>query len=285
MNRQEIIYGTLFIVSTPIGNLEDISFRAVRILQESDLILAEDTRRTGKLLNHYEIKTSMLTYHDHNSADRIYGILEKLKQGMSVALVTDGGTPCISDPGFKLVASCRESDIPVTAVPGASAVTTAVALAGIPSERFVFEGFLPRKKSERESAWKRLNSEKRAIVLYEAPHRFAYFLDELEAWMPDRTVAVCRELTKLHEEVVTGNFAVLKEAFQGRKIKGEFTIVIGCSEGTPLPSEDELEHAASEMLAAGMSHRAAAEALAAQTGVSYRKIYKMMLDGKKKKDR
>ncbi len=218
--------GKLFVVGSPIGNLEDITFRAVRILREVDVIACEDTRRTKILLEKYDISTPMLSYNEHNERRRIPELLSMLSDGKDVALVSDAGMPTISDPGYRLVRAARENGFEVVAVPGPSAVTAALAISGLPTDRFVFEGFLPKKKGKRLKKLEEIREEERTVVVFESVHRIERTLAEmLEVLGGDRKVAVCRELTKSFEEVIFGR---LDEVVQKLStIKGEFVIVIG----------------------------------------------------------
>ena len=193
--------GTLYLCATPIGNLEDITFRVLRVLREADLIAAEDTRNSIRLLNYFEIETPMTSYHEYNKFDKGRVLIEKLLEGKDIALITDAGTPGISDPGEELVRMCYEEGITVTAVPGASACVSALTISGLPTRRFAFEAFLPSDKKEREAVLSCLEKEQRTIVLYEAPHRLIKTLKMLGERLGDRRVSVCRELTKRHETV------------------------------------------------------------------------------------
>lgn len=229
--------GTLYLVATPIGNLEDMTFRALRILKEVDLVAAEDTRHSRKLFNHYGVQTPLTSYFAHNEAVKGERILELLQQGKSVALITDAGTPSISDPGFLLVRACREQNLPVTAVPGASAVIAALSVAGLPTERFAFEGFLPPKSSARSKIFKALGEEKRTLVFYEAPHRLVASLTDLISELGvDREVAVVRELTKLHEEVFRGTAGEALAHFEQDRVRGEIVLLLG-----PAPEQPQQE--------------------------------------------
>lgn len=213
-------------VPTPIGNMGDITLRAIDILQSADLILAEDTRKSGKLLKHLSIRTRMKSFHQHNEHAALKNVIQMLQDGKQVALITDGGTPGISDPGFLLVRDCISNDIAVECLPGATALIPALVLSGFPSERFRFEGFLPVKKG-RVNRLKQLSEEDRTIVLYESPHRLTKTLGDLLLHLgEDREAAVCRELTKLHEQVARGTLSELKEQFQESVPKGEIVIVV-----------------------------------------------------------
>lgn len=217
--------GTLYIVATPIGNLEDISYRAVRILSEVDLIAAEDTRTTKILLDHFHIKKSMLSYHDFNERQRSVQLIEKLKSGASIALVSDAGTPGISDPGFIIVREAIKENIPVVAIPGPSAFLLALVVSGSPIESFVFEGFLPHKKG-RKTKLQQLAQEERTIVLYESPHRIMRTLQDIQTHLGNRAIVIARELTKKFEEVLRGSASELLSQISSRSIKGEFVLVI-----------------------------------------------------------
>jgi 16S rRNA (cytidine1402-2'-O)-methyltransferase len=214
----------LFIVTTPIGNMEDITARALHALEQADLIACEDTRRAGMLLKKHAISKKLLSYYEQNERRRVPQLISVLKQGKNVALITNAGTPLLSDPGYVLVAECIKQGIQVTAVPGASAITAALAVSGLPANRFVFEGFLPKKKGRRIKALLELKQESRTIVLFESPNRVARLLGEICEHVGDRRVALCREMTKLHEQVIRGR--VSEVAGQLEKVKGEFTIVL-----------------------------------------------------------
>ena len=219
--------GTLYLCATPIGNLEDMTFRAVRILQEVDLIAAEDTRNSVKLLNHFDIHTPMTSYHEYNKYDKGRRLVEKLLEGSSIALITDAGTPGISDPGEELVKMCHDAGICVTAVPGPAACITALTISGLPTRRFVFEAFLPSDKKERENVLRTLEREQRTIVVYEAPHRLIKTLKLLaERLGGERRVSVCRELTKRHETVFRASLAEAASYYDVNEPKGECVLVI-----------------------------------------------------------
>ena len=216
----------LYLVPTPIGNLEDITLRAIRILKEVDLILAEDTRQTGKLLKHYEITNTLSSFHQHNEHKRVDGVIEQLLSGTTIALVSDAGTPGISDPGFLLSRACIENNIEVECLPGATAFVPALVNSGFPCDRFCFEGFLPHKKG-REKKIKELVEETRTIILYESPHRLVKALTQLATFLgEDRKVCVSRELTKMFEENKRGTLKELKEFYTDKPVKGEIVIVI-----------------------------------------------------------
>jgi 16S rRNA (cytidine1402-2'-O)-methyltransferase len=228
--------GVLYIVATPIGNLEDITFRAVRILREADLVAAEDTRHSRKLLSHFGISRPITSYFDHNKAFKGAYILEKLRQGLSVALITDAGTPCISDPGYQLVRDAAAEGIPVVPVPGPSAAVAALSAAGLPTDRFAFEGFLPPRQGKRRERLLSLKREERVLVFYEAPSRLTATLADLLEVMGDREVVVARELTKIYEEFIRGRADEVMESLNGRQIKGEVVLLVA-----PAPVKDVRE--------------------------------------------
>lgn len=217
--------GTLYIVSTPIGNLEDISCRAVRVLSEVDLIAAEDTRTTKILLDRYNIRASLISYHNYNERDRSVQLIEKLKGGTSIAVVSDAGTPGISDPAYRIIHDAIENGIPIVPVPGPSAFLSALVVSGAPIESFIFEGFLPHKKG-RKTKLEFLARENRTIVLYESPHRLLRTLHDLQMHLGNRRIVVARELTKKFEEVLRGTISDLLQQLSSRSLKGEFVIVI-----------------------------------------------------------
>lgn len=219
-------HGKLYIVSTPIGNLGDFTFRAVETLKSVDLIAAEDTRVSGVLLKHYQVRTPMLSYHDHNKEQATPGLLKKLSAGDNIALITDAGTPLVSDPGFYLVRAAIAADLPVIPIPGPSALLAALVGSGLPSDRFSFEGFLPRKKG-RQKRLNALGQYERTIILYESPHRVLRTLKDIETVLGDRPVVIAREMTKRFEEFIRGSVSELREHIDVRGIKGEVVIIIG----------------------------------------------------------
>ena len=219
--------GTLYLCATPIGNLEDMTFRVIRTLKEVDLIAAEDTRNSIKLLNHFEIKTPMTSYHEYNKIEKGHKLVEKLQEGMNIALITDAGTPGISDPGEELVKMCYEAGITVTSLPGAAACITALTLSGLSTRRFAFEAFLPTDKKEHQEVLKELQEETRTMILYEAPHRLLKTLKELEeVFGSDRRLTVCRELTKKHETAFQTTFAEAIAHYEETEPRGECVLVI-----------------------------------------------------------
>ena len=219
-------YGTLYIVATPIGNLEDMTFRAVRTLKEVDLIAAEDTRHSRKLLNHYGIATRMTPYHDHNEQLKTEYLLEKLLEGQSIAIITDAGTPCIADPGYRIAKAAAEKGIRTVPIPGASAIAAALSASGLPSDRFAFEGFIPPKQGKRKSRLLDLKDDQRVIIYYEAPHRLTATLSDMTDTLGAREIVIARELTKIHEEFRHGTPAELLKHYTKHPVKGEIVILI-----------------------------------------------------------
>lgn len=278
-NKSEISPRTIYIVGTPIGNLEDMTFRAVRILQTVDLIAAEDTRHTGKLLQHFQITTPQISYHEHNRQQQIPEILKLIETGKTIALVTDAGIPLISDPGYELVTACIEANIPVVPIPGASAAITALSAAGLPTDRFVFEGFLPAKGQERRDRLEALQIESRTIILYEAPHRVRQTLEDLAAGLEiERKIVLGRELTKLHEQFWRGTIGEAIAYYQKQEPQGEFTIVIaGVELAAPLLSEAAIKGELQKLLQQGISRSQASRQLAQQTSIPRRQIYQLAL--------
>jgi len=270
--------GILYIVGTPIGNLEDISFRAVRTLQAVHRIAAEDTRHTAKLLQHFQITTPQVSYHEHNTRTRIPELLNWLSQGQSIALVTDAGMPGISDPGTELVQACVEQGISIVPIPGPTAVITALSASGLPT-RFVFEGFLPTKGQARRDRLEVLSTELRTLVLYESPHRLRQTLQDLAEHLgANRELTLARELTKLHEELWRGTLSEAIARYTSRDPQGEFTLVIGGAQPTqPLISESALRAELQKLLEQGVSRSQASRQLAQQTSLSRREIYQLAL--------
>ncbi|NOY12819.1 MAG: 16S rRNA (cytidine(1402)-2'-O)-methyltransferase [Deltaproteobacteria bacterium] len=220
--------GTLFVVATPIGNLEDMTYRAVRILQQVDLIAAEDTRHSRKLLDHYVIRTPLISYHEHNEQQRSVQLIEKLRAGESLALISDAGTPCISDPGYRLVSRCRQAGLPVVAVPGPSALIAALSISGLPTDAFRFVGFLPAKSHGRRQLLEQFKDEQQTLAFYEGPHRLlACLQDIVDVCGADRQLSVARELTKRHEELFSGTAAEAIEYYAAGRVRGELVLLLG----------------------------------------------------------
>ena len=239
------VAGTLYIVATPIGNLEDITLRALRILKAVDLIAAEDTRHTRKLLTHYDIATPLTSYHDHSESTKAPVLVETLLAGKNIALVSDAGTPCISDPGYRLVKSAAEADIQIIPIPGPSMLTALMSVGGLPTDRFAFEGFLPAKQGQRQSALQGLCHEERLLIFYESPHRLLNTLADLEHIFGDRRVVVGRELTKKFEEILRGRISAVFSAFHNRPVKGEVALLV---EGWDGKDEGAMEQSAAELM-------------------------------------
>lgn len=279
--------GTLYLCATPIGNLEDITCRVLRTLKEVDLIAAEDTRNTIKLLNHFEIKTPMTSYHEYNKIDKAAYLVSRLSEGMDIALVTDAGTPAISDPGEELVRQAYDAGITVTSLPGACACITALTLSGLATRRFAFEAFLPTDKKERHVILESLKTETRTIIIYEAPHRLKATLTQLLDILGDRKITLCRELTKLHETVQQTTIKKAVSFYETNSPKGEYVLVL---EGVSQSSLDEearagwAEKSLSEhmdiYLNQGLSKKEAMKKVAADRGVPKREIYQKLLDKK-----
>ena len=273
--------GVLYIVATPIGNLEDMTFRAVRILKEVGRIACEDTRSTRKLLDHYSIATTAVSYHEHNEADRTKQLMDRLQSGESVALVTDAGTPLISDPGYRIVRAAREGGIEIVPIPGACAAITALSASGLGTDAFYFGGFLPSKTQQRRKTLEQLGIMEATLAFYESPHRILETLDEIAALFPLRQVVLGRELTKLHEEFLTGTAGEVRAELSSRpSIKGEFTVLLDRFQpGEQIPSDESLEQRIQRLLGSGLSRMDAMKAAAREMGVSKREVYQCLEQG------
>ncbi len=276
--------GTLYLCATPIGNLEDMTFRAVRVLREVDLIAAEDTRNSIKLLNYFEIKTPMTSYHEYNKIEKGRKLVSVLLEGKNVALITDAGTPGISDPGEEMVQMCWEMGIPVTALPGASACITALTLSGLSTRRFAFEAFLPADKKERREILAGLESETRTVVLYEAPHRLVKTLEELLSSVGNRRLTVCRELTKKHETLWQTTVREAAKYYKEHAPRGECVLVVEGKSRQALKEEAQaewkelsIEAHMERYLSEGMDKKTAMKQVAKDRGVSKRDIYQELL--------
>ncbi|WDT74311.1 MAG: 16S rRNA (cytidine(1402)-2'-O)-methyltransferase [Candidatus Manganitrophus sp.] len=219
--------GTLYVVSTPIGNLEDITLRALRILKEVAIIAAEDTRHTQKLLSHFDIHTTLTSYHDFNKEEKTPVLLSKMAEGASIAIVSDAGTPTLSDPGFYLIREAIRAGLPVSPIPGPAAALAALAVSGLPPDRFVFEGFLPKKKGARTKRLEQLKPDPRTLIFYESPFRIVGLLEEIKTILGDRPVVVAREITKMFEEFIRGSVTEVLERIGKKTMKGEITLVVG----------------------------------------------------------
>jgi 16S rRNA (cytidine1402-2'-O)-methyltransferase len=277
--------GCLYLVGTPIGNLEDITLRALRILREADQIAAEDTRHTQKLLQHYEIARPLVSYHEHNEMTRAPELLIALEQGAKIALVSDAGMPLVSDPGHRLVALCLRHQIPVVPVPGPSALLAALSASGLPNEEFLFVGFLPQRSGERRRALERLRIEDRTIIFYEAPHRIAECVADAREILGDRPACLAREVTKLHEEFRRGKLSVIASSLDERPARGEITLLIGAAEpgesGAHVDSAQSLSDRVEELMRQAKVDRKDALKLAAkERGLTRRAAYDQMVEQK-----
>jgi 16S rRNA (cytidine1402-2'-O)-methyltransferase len=269
--------GTLYVVGTPIGNLEDVSLRALRILGEVDLIAAEDTRKTRKLLTHFKIETPLTSYHEHNKLTKLEELLNTLQQ-KDVALVSEAGMPGLSDPGYELIESVIARGIPVVPVPGPSAVITALVISGLPTDSFLFLGFLPRRKKERRQLLASIARERRTLVAFEAPHRLLASLADLEAVLGDRRIAVARELTKMYEEVWRGSVSQALAHFEENPPRGEFTLVVeGAREERAAWDEAQVVEALAELMAEGVEKKETIKVVSDLASWPKREVYKVAL--------
>ena len=284
-NMEGSLIGTLYLCATPIGNLEDITFRVLRTLKEVDIIAAEDTRNSIKLLNHFDIKTPMTSYHEYNKVEKARTLVDKMLKGASVAVITDAGTPGISDPGEELVRQCHEAGIRVTSLPGPAACVTALTMSGLPTRRFCFEAFLPYDKKERKEVLSELASETRTIIIYEAPHRLKATLAELSDILgADRRLSVCKELTKRYENVFLTTFEEACEYYDNNEPKGEYVLVIQGKSREIIKQEEvktweamTIEEHMKVYTGKGMDKKEAMKAVAKDRGVSKRDIYNELL--------
>ena len=277
--------GKLYLCATPIGNLEDITFRVLRTLKEVDLIAAEDTRNSLKLLNHFEIHTPMTSYHEYNKIEKAEVLIRKMQEGVNVALITDAGTPGISDPGEDLVRMCYEAGIEVTSLPGPAACITALTLSGLGTRRFAFEAFLPSDKKERQAVLKELVNETRTIVLYEAPHRLVKTLKELLEALGNRKMTLCRELTKKHETAFVSTIEDLLMYYETQEPKGECVLVIEGKSRAALVEEERarfeelsVEEHMEQYLSQGMDRKEAMKQVAKDRGISKRDVYQYLME-------
>lgn len=277
--------GKLYLCATPIGNLEDITYRVLRTLKEVDLIAAEDTRNSIKLLNHFEIKTPMTSYHEYNKIDKAYQLVDKLREGKNIALITDAGTPGISDPGEDLVRICYEEGIEVTSLPGPAACITALTMSGLPTRRFAFEAFLPREKKERAKVLEQLKNETRTIIIYEAPHHLIKTLEELLETLGDRKIAVCRELTKKYEEKTLTTISDILNFYNDNEPRGEYVLVLEGKTFAELEEEEKknwesmtIEEHMAVYEAQGIARKEAMKLVAKDRGISKRDVYQALLE-------
>ena len=276
--------GKLYLCATPIGNLEDITYRVLRTLKEVDLIAAEDTRNSIKLLNHFEIKTPMTSYHEYNKIEKAYQLVDKMREGKNIALITDAGTPGISDPGEDLVRICYEEGIEVTSLPGAAACITALTMSGLPTRRFAFEAFLPRDKKERALVLEQLKNETRTIILYEAPHHLIKTLEELQSVLGNRKIAVCRELTKRYEEKRLSTISDMLDFYKENEPRGEYVLVLEGKSFEELAEEEKksweamtLEEHMAVYENQGIDRKEAMKLVAKDRGISKRDVYQALL--------
>ena len=267
----------LHVVATPIGNMGDVTLRALSTLAAADLVLCEDTRLSARLMERYAIRTRLSPYHEHNARKVRPAILERLRQGAAIALISDAGMPLVSDPGYRLVKEAAEMGIPVTACPGPSAVLTALALSGLPTDRFLFAGFIPQKQGERRRLFAEFVRLRATLVFFESPHRVVETLADLDAAMPGRAIALCRELTKLHEDVLRGSPATVAAILAERHaVKGEITLVVGPPQATAEVDPAELEAAIADALKAMPASKAASE-IARRFGLNRAEVYDRLL--------
>lgn len=276
--------GKLFLCATPIGNLEDITFRVLRTLKEVDLIAAEDTRNSIKLLNHFEIKTPMTSYHEYNKIEKAYQLVAKLREGKNIALITDAGTPGISDPGEELVRICLEEGMEVTSLPGPAACITALTMSGQPTRRFAFEAFLPREKKERAAVLEELKNETRTIILYEAPHHLVKTLKELYEVLGNRKLTICKELTKRYENAVVTTLEEVQSRYIDEEPRGEHVLVIAGKTREELQEEKQqawneltIEEHMAHYESQGIDHKETMKLVAKDRGISKRDVYQELL--------
>lgn len=270
--------GILYIVSTPIGNLEDITLRAIRVLKEADFVAAEDTRHTRHLLDRYQIETQLTSYHDHNKEEKAPILVARMLEGKNLALVSDAGTPGISDPGYFLINLAIDQHIPVVPIPGATAAIAALSISGMPTDRFIFEGFLPAKHLARLKRLQELSKEERTIIFYEAPHKIIPAVEDMLAVLGDRRAVITRELTKIHEESIRGTLAECLKRLQEGTIKGEFTVIVHGASKEPLKQDiDTAEFLKNLILHRGLSKKEAISVAAEELGLPKKDVYKESL--------
>ncbi len=277
--------GKLYLCATPIGNLEDITLRVLRTLKEADLIAAEDTRNSIKLLNHFDIRVPMTSYHEFNKIEKAYQLLQKLQEGKNIAVITDAGTPGISDPGEELVRICCEAGIEVNALPGAAACVTALTVSALSTRRFAFEAFLPRDKKKRGNILQELKNETRTIVIYEAPHHLLHTLEELYQVLGNRKISVCRELTKKHEEILRMSLEEAVDYYKVQEARGEFVLVVEGKSYDDIEEENrqkwttmDLQEHMNLYESKGISRKEAMKQVAKDRGISKRDVYHQLLN-------
>jgi 16S rRNA (cytidine1402-2'-O)-methyltransferase len=269
--------GILYIVATPIGNLEDITLRAIRILKEVDLIAAEDTRHTQILLSHYAIGTPLTSYHEHNERAKAQPLVERLRRGENIALLSDAGTPAISDPGYRLIVEAIRAGVRIIPLPGPSALAAVLSASGLPTDRFVFEGFLPAKKQERKAKLEALRSETRTVVLYEAPHRIKESLVDMQQILGEREIVLGREVSKRHEEFLRGMLRDVIAQLTDREIKGEITLVVHGATDESKVSDEELKEEIERLTAQGIGVKQISEMIGERYRLSKREVYQRAL--------
>jgi 16S rRNA (cytidine1402-2'-O)-methyltransferase len=270
--------GKLYVVATPLGNLEDMTMRAVRVLGEVDLVAAEDTRHSRKLLDHFGIRARLTSYYDQVEERRAGPLVREMLDGRKVALISDAGTPCIADPGYRLVRAAAEAGVPIEVIPGPCAVTAALSIAGLPTDRFTFEGFVPAREVAREKFFAALANETRTLVFYEAPHRLAKTLAALGAAMGEREIVVCRELTKLYEETWRGTVSAVEAQVAARTsgVQGELVLIVsGATEEKPALTEDEIRDELGRLRGEGLSLKDAARRIAEEHGLARNDVYRL----------
>lgn len=273
--------GCLYIVATPIGNLEDITLRALRVLKEVDLIAAEDTRQTKKLLAHYGIGTRLASYYDEVEGEKAAALVRQLQSGENIALVSDAGTPTLSDPGFRLVRAAVEAAVPVVPVPGPSALLAVLSASGLATDRFVFEGFLPARKRERREKLQALAAEERTLIFYEAPHRIKETLADMLELFGDRDAVLGREVTKIYEEFVRGSLSAARAAVDRKEPRGEITLAVAGSAGENIPLESLIRAEIEALVKKGLRVKEVAEILGEKFGYPKKDIYRMVLEKEK----
>ena len=275
--------GVLYVVATPIGNLEDITLRALRVLKEVDRIAAEDTRHTQTLLNHYGITTPLTSYHEHNERSKVRSLIERLARGENIALVSDAGTPAISDPGYRLVGAAIREKLSVVPIPGACAALAVLSASGLPSDRFAFEGFLPAAKQERKNKLQALKGETRTMIFYEAPHRLKESLEDLLQIFGDREISIGREMSKLHEEFLRGAVSAVLLQLAERDVKGELTLIVHGATVEFEIAEDQLKAEIGRLIAAGNGAKEISELIGGRYGLAKREVYRRVLEIKNSK--
>ncbi|MEA2658666.1 MAG: rRNA (cytidine1402-2-O)-methyltransferase [Candidatus Binatota bacterium] len=275
--------GVLYVVATPIGNLEDITLRALRVLKEVNRIAAEDTRHTQTLLNHYGITTPLTSYHEHNERSKVRSLIERLARGENIALVSDAGTPAISDPGYRLVSAAIREKLSVVPIPGASAALAVLSASGLPSDRFAFEGFLPAARQERKNKLQALKGETRTMIFYEAPHRLKESLEDLLQIFGDREISIGREMSKLHEEFLRGAVSAVLLQLAERDVKGELTLIVHGATVEFEIAEDQLKAEIGRLITAGNGAKEISELIGGRYGLAKREVYRRVLEIKNSK--